>query len=291
MKKITMIILLVGLFLAGIGASYGCVGSRPLAMGGAFIGLADDANTTYWNPAGLAQMDSGGTMGTWMHTSNNRDEINYQDFASLSACAQMPRLGKLAFGASYIREDTALLLGGLRAVNSQNWVWASLAYDAGKFGMVGLNVRKIDDSLPGYSASTETGLDVGYLYRIDSKLSVGMLVQDINEPETTITGVGAFNRIQNWRVGLAYRYRPDIVVTFDGYDLADNGGACSARFGVEKKFGSMALRGGYYGLGGDMDAGPTLGIGMEDRTLSFDAAIMMGDFDNTIMLSGTYKAF
>jgi len=29
-------------------------GARPTAMGGAFVGVADDVNTLYWNPAGLA---------------------------------------------------------------------------------------------------------------------------------------------------------------------------------------------------------------------------------------------
>ncbi|MBT4055300.1 MAG: hypothetical protein HOE74_09215, partial [Candidatus Marinimicrobia bacterium] len=29
------------------------VGTRPLSMGGAFIAVADDANTISWNPAGL----------------------------------------------------------------------------------------------------------------------------------------------------------------------------------------------------------------------------------------------
>jgi long-subunit fatty acid transport protein len=32
------------------------VGSRPLAMGGAYIGVADDYSAVFWNPAGLAQM-------------------------------------------------------------------------------------------------------------------------------------------------------------------------------------------------------------------------------------------
>lgn len=34
-----------------------CVGARPLGMGGAFIGLANDVNAVYWNPAGLAQIN------------------------------------------------------------------------------------------------------------------------------------------------------------------------------------------------------------------------------------------
>src|ERR1035437_4205301 len=35
--------------------SYGA-GARSLAMGAAFVGVADDASATYWNPAGLPHM-------------------------------------------------------------------------------------------------------------------------------------------------------------------------------------------------------------------------------------------
>lgn len=35
--------------------SYGA-GARSLAMGGAFVSVADDASATYWNPAGLSQI-------------------------------------------------------------------------------------------------------------------------------------------------------------------------------------------------------------------------------------------
>ena len=32
------------------------VGARPMGMGATFVGVADDANTLYWNPAGLPQL-------------------------------------------------------------------------------------------------------------------------------------------------------------------------------------------------------------------------------------------
>src|SRR5512133_3095859 len=32
-------------------------GARSLAMGSAFFSISDDASATYWNPAGLTQMD------------------------------------------------------------------------------------------------------------------------------------------------------------------------------------------------------------------------------------------
>lgn len=44
-------------------------GARPAALGDAFSSLADDANSVYWNPAGLARM--GTVEGTWMHSDLN----------------------------------------------------------------------------------------------------------------------------------------------------------------------------------------------------------------------------
>lgn len=35
------------------------VGARALGMGGAFVALSDDATAIYWNPAGIAQLESG----------------------------------------------------------------------------------------------------------------------------------------------------------------------------------------------------------------------------------------
>jgi long-chain fatty acid transport protein len=34
--------------------SFAAVGTRAAGMGGAFVGVADDASAIYWNPAGLA---------------------------------------------------------------------------------------------------------------------------------------------------------------------------------------------------------------------------------------------
>ncbi len=41
----------------GGGYEWGGLGARATAMGGAFIGLADDWTANYWNPAGLAQLE------------------------------------------------------------------------------------------------------------------------------------------------------------------------------------------------------------------------------------------
>ncbi|MBU1949760.1 MAG: hypothetical protein KJ970_02350, partial [Candidatus Eisenbacteria bacterium] len=32
------------------------MGARPVAMGSAYVSLADDANSVFWNPAGIARL-------------------------------------------------------------------------------------------------------------------------------------------------------------------------------------------------------------------------------------------
>lgn len=62
MKRIHTLIsaLLVVFMLSGglmaNGLSLNSIGTRALAMGGAFVGLSDDLTAIYWNPAGLTQM-------------------------------------------------------------------------------------------------------------------------------------------------------------------------------------------------------------------------------------------
>jgi len=66
LSKLTLIvslslvsILITPLLYAG-GYEFGGLGSRALSMGGAYIGLADDWTASYWNPAGLAQLEGAG---------------------------------------------------------------------------------------------------------------------------------------------------------------------------------------------------------------------------------------
>lgn len=285
---ITMLILLAVLALAA-GATYACVGARPLAMGGAFIALADDANATYWNPAGLAQMPVGQVLGAWTHTADNRDQVNYQEFASLAGSfATSKWANKIAIGASYIDDDTSLMLGLSRVQDQQRWYWGSVAVDAGKIGMFGVNVRKVHDSIDGHSTDSDWAVDASYLYKVSPKLSVGALVQDVNEPKIHIDST-FISHVQNWRAGLAYRPMSDTVITVDGYDLADNAGQKSARVGMEKVLKNFIVRAGYYGLGSDFQRGATFGLGISKELYDIDAAVLMGDFDNTVMVSADFK--
>ncbi len=54
LSVVTFIVFLSSLALAN-GLNLNSLGSRALAMGGAFVGLADDFSAIFWNPAGIAQ--------------------------------------------------------------------------------------------------------------------------------------------------------------------------------------------------------------------------------------------
>jgi len=55
-SALTLLVFLSSMALAN-GLNLNSLGSRALAMGGAFVGLADDFSAIYWNPAGIAQFD------------------------------------------------------------------------------------------------------------------------------------------------------------------------------------------------------------------------------------------
>ena len=53
-----------------IGNTFG-LGARTMGMGGAFLAVADDFTTLYWNPAGLAQIKKFELFGSLSHSERN----------------------------------------------------------------------------------------------------------------------------------------------------------------------------------------------------------------------------
>ena len=90
------------------------VGARALGMGHAFTGLADDASTIYWNPAGLGHMTNNEFQGMyqpWVADINT----SYIGFGYVD-----PTLGTFAFGLIYVGYGEENLCNGFRLVPLQN---------------------------------------------------------------------------------------------------------------------------------------------------------------------------
>ncbi len=129
--------LTTGLFANGLNLNGN--GSKANAMGGAFVGLADDFSAAYWNPAGLAQMT---TASFSLYGSDIMPFGTYQfDLAGIDAKSTfkhylIPALGYFqpigdkivvgvyvnapsGAGATWDGEDLAPLVGGLYDWNSK----------------------------------------------------------------------------------------------------------------------------------------------------------------------------
>lgn len=255
-----------------------CVGARALGMGGAFIGVADDAEAVYWNPAGLALSHRREV--TFTHTINNRDFYNYDEFLAVS----LPGGSDGAHGFGLIQESYLihpdLLQSGRRPRDKfeGGWLTYSYATAAARPLAVGSTFRYERYSLTLGERDPISGsrwaMDLGLLFHASPRLSLGILFQDLNgSPIRWEDGVLSWVPI-NVRPGLAYKFSNNDVVAIDIYDLTgETQGQRTLRAGYEKKFAPFALRFGYYGLGVGRGA-PTLGIGYERGPYRIDYAYL-----------------
>ena len=257
-------------------------------MGASFIGVADDINAIYWNPAGLAQLET--TEITWTRTLNNRDIFNYDDF--LAVGTYDPKLG-LAYAVGYINiadyypvgytEDFSLVYQD----NKIQWFICSLATKLNEQLSIGGNIRLMDFSLryeaEGYWPVADSvkfmGVDLSFFYQANEQLSLGLLIQDFNRPQFNVLGQDLYY-IRNVRPGIAYRVTDSFLIVASIYDLLeeiemDN----RLRVGMEIKVDeNIRIRGG-------LDRGnKTFGLGITGLYFGLDYALLGDDLGDTHML-------
>ena len=185
-------------------------GARAMGMGGAFIAVASDATTTYWNPAGIADMTSFITgPGAWemslMHSERFGNLIDYN-----YAAAVFPlRRGHSSWGVSLIHmgiDDIPIIPFSQAMIGNSDgderfepWNGESINFDHSDFphesvndyalllsygqvlgfGHAGASLKLIrNDQVTGVS-SFGIGIDLGYLHRgLWRDLAVGVKLQD-----------------------------------------------------------------------------------------------------------------
>ncbi|NQT46141.1 MAG: hypothetical protein HQ593_01515 [Candidatus Omnitrophica bacterium] len=258
----------IGLFMSIsffiiVSTTYACTGARPLAMGGAFVGVADDANVTYWNPAALPYISK--PQITYTGLIHDRDVINYDDWVSLIPFIDdniEKDVGSFGIFGMFNRDKFSIDTVGSGSVLfnvDEEWedAWVGLSYGREiieNFSM-GVNVRftqkqyKLKVAVGSLSAGAEdddsaVGIDLAMYYKWD-KFTFGLLVQDLNDPEYKILG-SILRYKTNVRPGVAYRPDDKTILSLELYDVGD---ANNIRFGAERWFfNNYALRLGGYNL-------------------------------------------
>lgn len=127
-------------------------GARPMAMGGAFVGAADDVNAIMWNPAGLSQLPA--FQLTLMHTVYFADMF----YSYIAAGYPAGEIGTFGLGIVYVNS------GDIKS-------WSSNGTELAKF------------------SASDISVNLAYGTKINKDLSLGVTLKLFNE---TISTSGAF---------------------------------------------------------------------------------------------------
>lgn len=263
------------------------IGARALAMGGAFVAVADDATASLWNPAGLALLDDTRLAG--MSTDLYGLGITHQYVGAVTTFAN------LGIGLGWERASIAgqLIDGGVLG-SAFTWVEqaiiGSLATNVMDIAMVGANVKYyMADSGLGDSAQG-FGFDLGLLVSLGDMFVIGINAMDLGGTPIDWDG-GASDTVSGlYKAGLAMKLADDKLilaadVDFDGLDIGDT------HVGVEfQLIDELALRGGVVLTNNFQDYYFAVGAGINVAGLYVDAAYVLEEsIGNTLVLSAEFS--
>ncbi|UCF06166.1 MAG: hypothetical protein JSV33_03820 [bacterium] len=222
------------------------MGPRPRAMGSAFVGVADDVNAVYWNPAGITHIERFEVTGcrTLLYAVDNLSN----DYIS----GAYHWHGVAAFGVSWVRLD-------LEDIYHEDTINFAIARKAPfiKGLSIGGSVKIFSLSAPGYEKyndpayegrDVKPSFDLGIHYRSKHRWTIGAVVYNINEPKLKLlkTTVHPDPVYRDIAIGVSYKFRDLLLVSYDiksRYGDLDN---TVGRIGSEIWFfEAVALRGGF----------------------------------------------
>jgi len=248
-------------------------GARSLAMGGAYVALADEASAPYWNPAGLAQVEE------HQFLSMYAPFFEGTSYSFISYVHPLRRLGNFAIS------DVFLYSGGYEEVSAagepsgttssvwKNAVIISYGNRIHRRISLGASLKLINEQVMGYSGSGQ-GIDLGILCKPLDRLSIGLVVQNVLQPSVTLRYEPDVYRV-NLKGGVALRMLSNVVtLTADINKLVDEKAyfAFGAEISPWEKIYGSSLNRVDLRLGVNHLQTITMGIGLNIKYLSLDYA-------------------
>jgi len=185
-KCFITILLLSLLFTNQVYASFSqdmLMGARPMAMGGAFVAVADDCNAIPSNSAGLAQIENHQIL---LGYSQLYFKLDYGNINRIFICGVYTMKKLLNIGVYYNRlgtscynENSLIIALSRRLARSFSFGlnFKYLFWDSAPVKLY--NVGNVEEELDGSGIS----LDFGGIIKINSNLKFGFTFTDINQPD------------------------------------------------------------------------------------------------------------
>ncbi len=246
------------------------VGARPAAMGGAYSGIAEGGEASYWNPAGLTQI--GHIELTGMHLQWSSDLM----YEYVGYGQKFPGLGTFGLSVIYFslgdidaRDDYGLPLPEISAYDACVTLSYARSFTPG-LG-VGLNLKGLQEKIGGDNA-TGFAADIGGLYSL-AKLRFGLCVQNLGMKMTYVDE--EFALPLTVQVGASYLPMGSSLVLALGGDYQLENSRGNVRLGAEYWIQDLiALRVGYqYATEDDqlnMLGGLRMGLGIKKAKFGID---------------------
>lgn len=186
------------------------VNARAVAMGGAFVSIADDASSIYWNPGGLAQLKNAEiafTHNIWLQN------VTYDYMAFVCPLGA----GSIASSITYL--STGKIQGydlyGIKTNEFTNYDFiGSIAYShkLADSIFIGLSLKNIYEKLDDES-SLAVAVDAGSVCRFDD-LSFGIAIQNLGTAMKFVSE--SFQLPMNVKIGGSYRLLSNsLIVALD----------------------------------------------------------------------------
>jgi len=243
-------------------------GTRVAGMGGAFVGVSDDATAGWWNPAGLSQISRPeGIFGyrRWITGFHNQFGcFSYYSFGT----------GLLLSESQIESYDASNRLKG-KYIASSTIGFFSYAYKFRKRMGVGASVKFLYENL-GPCVGTGVVLDIGLLSSFSPFWRVGISVRDFG-PGIYYSEGGWFRPPISLRIGGSFSLS-DVFVIASDIDISENRRAYLS-VGGEYKVDVVKLRLGYHTGPQSIEtlgvmSGFSSGLGVEYRNIKIDYAFL-----------------
>ena len=267
------------------------IGARALAMGGAFVAVADDATAVCWNPAGLAQVMDTRIAG--MSTDLFGMDSTHQYVGAVTTFAN------IGIGLGW--ERASVTGDGVDAdgnpTGSFSWdestILGTLATNIMDIGLAGATAKYYMAN--GYDGTASGfGFDLGLLVNLGDMFAIGVTALDVGGSAITWDDADTDTISGMYKAGLAMKLADDMLVLaadidFDGTEMGD------AHLGLEfNVIKELALRGGVVLTDNFQDYYFSVGGGINVAGLYVDAAYLLQEFEYgetgyTLILSAEFS--
>ena len=196
-------------------------GARSLAMGGAYVALADEASGPYWNPAALTQIDEHQFLSMYAPFF---EQTSYNFISYVHPLGRMGTLGisdVLLHSGGY--EEVHLTLGPTGSKHTsiyKNAIILSYANRVYRDVSVGGSLKLLHERVMKYSGNGQ-GIDLGILYEPLDELNIGLALQNVIQPKVTLRDDPDVYKI-NLKAGMALNaFSNRLTLTADINKLVD----------------------------------------------------------------------